>query len=337
MPTIKDVAAAAKVSPTTVSLVMNGRGPEHRIPESPIERIRTAMRELGYQPNLSARRLHDKDEHKPVIAFFWPLDYRANLMGYFLSLIQNALKEKGKDCELLVRPYINNRISKSCSELIKNNYTGAIIGAASEKDIRYLESLDLQLPLVLINRESNKFSTSGCDSNKIALQAASLIRQKGYKKIALIQSGTRYMATSRRTEAFLFVCRQFGIQVPDSWIFHGINNPEGGAAAAESLCAQKEKPQMILCESDAMVSGVLYTLHRYGFRVPRDLELLSFATQNPQNTRYLIPSVSTVAMPSDDIVRQAVNALLAQISTGSREPVHIENEARIELHESFTL
>ena len=243
MPTIKDVAAAAKVSPTTVSLVMNGRGPEHRIPESTIERIRTAMRELGYQPNLSARRLHDKDEHKPVIAFFWPLDYRANLMGYFLSLIQNALKEKGKDCELLVRPYINDRISKSCSELIKSNYTGAIIGAASEKDIRYLESLDLQLPLVLINRESNKFSTSGCDSNKIALQAASLIRQKGYKKIALIQSGTRYMATSRRTEAFLFVCRQFGIQVPDSWIFHGINNPKGGAAAAES---QKKTKKILL-------------------------------------------------------------------------------------------
>lgn len=337
MPTIKDVAAAAKVSPTTVSLVMNGRGPEHRIPESTIQRIRTAMRDLGYQPNLNARRLHDKNEHKPIIVFFWPLDYRFTLMGYFLSLIQKALKEKKKDCELLLHPYINDRISDACSELIKNNYTGAIIGAASEKDIRYLESLDLQLPLVLINRESNKYSTSGCDSNKIALQAASLIRQKGYKQVALIRNGTRYMATSRRTEAFLFVCRQFGIQVPEAWIFNGTNTPEGGASAAENLCACKDKPRMILCESDGMVSGVLYTLHRYGFRVPEDMELLSFATQNPQNTRYLIPSVSTVAMPGDDIIRQAVGILMAQIATGSREPVHIESEARIELHESFTL
>lgn len=337
MATIKDVAALAKVSPTTVSLVMNGRGPEHRIPATTIERIRSAMLELGYQPNLSARRLHDKDEHKPLIAFFWPLDYRANLMGYFLSLIQNALEKKNFKAELVVRPYINDRIDASCTELIKNNYTGAIIGAASEKDIRYLENLDLNIPLVLINRESNKYTTSGCDSNKIALQAASLIRQKGYKKVALLRSGTRYMATSRRTEAFCFVCRQFGIEVPQEWIFSGTNNPEGGAAASESLCALKEKPRMVMCESDSMVAGLLYTLHKYGIQVPQQLEVLSFATQKIENTRYLIPSVSVVSMPADEIMGQAVGALIAQIRTGNREPMHLESKARIELRESFSL
>lgn len=94
MPTIKDVAAAAGVSPTTVSLVMNGRGEQHRIPPETIIRIQNAMRELGYQPNLSARRLRTSAERRPVVAFFWPLDYRANMLGYFLSLIQKALREK---------------------------------------------------------------------------------------------------------------------------------------------------------------------------------------------------------------------------------------------------
>ena len=83
MPTIKDVAAAAGVSPTTVSLVMNGRGEQHRIPPETIIRIQNAMRELGYQPNLSARRLRTSAERRPVVAFFWPLDYRANMLGYF--------------------------------------------------------------------------------------------------------------------------------------------------------------------------------------------------------------------------------------------------------------
>ncbi|MCQ5080002.1 LacI family transcriptional regulator [Gemmiger formicilis] len=337
MPTIKDVAAAAGVSPTTVSLVMNGRGEQHRIPPETIIRIQNAMRELGYQPNLSARRLRTSAERRPVVAFFWPLDYRANMLGYFLSLIQKALREKSYDCELVVHPFTNDHIADACEALIHNNYTGAIIGAASEQDVRHLETLDTQVPIVLINRESNKYSTSSANSNKVGLLAASLIRQKNYRQVALICAGNRYVAASRRTDAFVFACQQLGIQVPQEWIFSGANTAEGGAAAAESLCALTNMPKMVLCESDTMVPGVLYTLHKYGILIPQDMELLSFATQDPMSVQYLIPAVSTVSMPSEEIARQAVGALISHITTGSREPLRIESEARVELRESFRL
>ena len=337
MPTIKDVAAAAGVSPTTVSLVMNGRGEQHRIPADTIARIQNAMRELGYQPNLSARRLRSSAERKPVIAFFWPLDYRANMLGHFLSLIQTALHEKNYDCELVVHPYTNDHIADACGALIHNNYTGAIIGAASEADVRHLETLESQVPIVLINRESNKYSTSSANSNKVGLLAASLIRQKNYRQVAIISSGSHYLATSRRTDAFIFACKQLGIQVPQEWVFTAPNTPEGGATAAESLCAQTNMPKMVLCESDTMVPGVLYTLHKYGILIPQDMELLSFSTQNQMNMQYLIPAVSTVSMPSDEIARQAVAALISPITTGSREPMRIESEARVELRETFRL
>ena len=308
MPTIKDVAAAAGVSPTPVSLVMNGRGEQHRIPPETIIRIQNAMRELGYQPNLSARRLRTSAERRPVVAFFWPLDYRANMLGYFLSLIQKALREKSYDCELVVHPFTNDHIADACEALIHNNYTGAIIGAASEQDVRHLETLDTQVPIVLINRESNKYSTSSANSNKVGLLAASLIRQKNYRQVALICAGNRYVASA-----------------------------EGGAAAAESLCALTNMPKMVLCESDTMVPGVLYTLHKYGILIPQDMELLSFVTQDPMGVQYLIPAVSTVSMPSEEIARQAVGALISHITTGSREPLRIESEARVELRESFRL
>ena len=96
-------------------------------------------------------------------------------------------------------------------------------------------------------------------------------------------------------------------------------------------------PKMVLCESDTMVPGVLYTLHKYGILIPQDMELLSFATQDPMSVQYLIPAVSTVSMPSEEIARQAVGALISHITTGSREPLRIESEARVELRESFRL
>ena len=57
MVTIKDVARRAGVSGTTVSIILNVKADERRISETPRERVLSAMAELGYQPNLSARRL----------------------------------------------------------------------------------------------------------------------------------------------------------------------------------------------------------------------------------------------------------------------------------------
>lgn len=337
MPTIKDVAAAAGVSPTTVSLVMNGHGPENRIPKETIERVHAAMRELGYQPNLSARRLRNSAERKPVIAFYWPLDYRAHMMGFFLSLIQNALKDKSFDCEVLLHPYINDHIEEACTPLLQNNYSGAIISAASEQDVRMLEQMNIQMPLVLINRESNKYTAVGVNSNKAGLLAASLIRQKGYSQIAVIGPDNHYFAASRRTEAFRFACKQLGIQIPDEWFFTAPNTPEDGALAAEKVCALSTMPKMLFCESDAMIPGILYTFHRYGVLIPQDMELLCFSTKDPKQTKYLVPSVSIIAMPSDEIIQQSLSALIVHITTGSREPMRIECEARVELRDTFRL
>ncbi|MBF1736783.1 MAG: LacI family DNA-binding transcriptional regulator, partial [Trueperella pyogenes] len=52
-----DVARAAGVAPSTVSLVLNGRGPEVKIAPATIQRVQDAARELNYIPNAAARSL----------------------------------------------------------------------------------------------------------------------------------------------------------------------------------------------------------------------------------------------------------------------------------------
>lgn len=55
MVTIKDIAEATNVSCTTVSNVINNR--HHRVSAETIKKINTAIKELGYIPNMSARAL----------------------------------------------------------------------------------------------------------------------------------------------------------------------------------------------------------------------------------------------------------------------------------------
>ena len=83
MATIKDVAKKAGVSVSTVSIVINGKSKERSIPEATQEKVAKAMAELGYQPNQTARRLRTKDEQRPVIAFYWPLDFRVPSLPLF--------------------------------------------------------------------------------------------------------------------------------------------------------------------------------------------------------------------------------------------------------------
>ena len=105
MATIKDVAREAGVSVTTVSIVINGKTEERRISPVTRDKVLAAMNALGYQPNLSARRLRSNDVKKPVIAFFWPVDYRINILASFLNYIQKELHTQNLDCELVIQTY----------------------------------------------------------------------------------------------------------------------------------------------------------------------------------------------------------------------------------------
>ena len=337
MATIRDVAARAGVSPTTVSIVMNGRAREKRIPDTTVEKVTSAMRELGYSPNLTARRLRTNEARKPIIAFYWPLDYRTNMLGSFLSCIKESLAEREYECELVVQTYENGKFEKAAAPIVQNNYNGVLVGAATSSDLQCLETLNPPMPVVLINRESNRFSTVGANSGNIGLQAASLIRQRGYTEVSIIQAERSYFATAKRTTAFIYACHQLNIQVRPEWIFKGPNTIAGGSVAAEAYCALHERPRMLFCENDCMAQGALYTLRKYGLYCPQDLELLSIATQAPETMQYLIPSVSTISMPTPKIADTAISVLTTAMQSGDMTPVHIELEPMICLRESFRL
>ncbi len=337
MATIKDVAQLAGVSVTTVSIIINGKSVERRISAATKERVLSAMNELEYQPNLSARRLRYSDEKKPTIAFYWPIDYRVNILASFLNSIQKELKALNFDCELVIQTYENDNLEKNASAISKNSYNGIIIGATSTQDVKFLESLSPQIPVILINRNSEKFSTVCIDSTEIGFQAARLFRQKGYTEVTVIASDHTYVATGIRTQAFLFACSQLGINVESRYILRGNSTIAGGVETAELYCRMEKPPKAIFFESDSMALGALYTFHKHHVQIPGDVELLSIAMLDQENTRYAVPSLSVIEMPNENVCREAVNLLIRSMERSDFIPAHISVEPKVILRESFTL
>ena len=335
MATIKDVAKLAGVSVTTVSIIINGRAEERKISPATQKKVQEIMLQLGYQPNLSARRLRYQESKKPVVAFFWPLDYRTSILASLLNALQLEIKSIGFNCELVIQTYENDKLDQYDASILKNGYSGVIVGACSQKDLEYLEHLSPQMPLILINRHSEHFSTVCADNMATGLTAARQIRQAGYTEAAVFASQHSYVATSLRTQAFLDACSQMGIQVLPEHILRGPSTIKGGYELTEEYCQLPDPPKMIFCDSDSIAIGALRAFYDQQIRIPEDVEILSIAMLGPETTAYSIPSLSVIEMPNREMGKIIIDLLYDKIAKNSLEPSHINLETTLILRESF--
>ena len=337
MATVKDIAEKVGVSATTVSIVINGKSAERGITEATQNKIYQAMKELGYQPNLSARRLRAGDNEPAIIAFFWPSDFRLSILASFLNAYSKRIRETGFNCELVVQTYENDALEKYDTSLLKNIYNAVIIGASSQKDIAHLEKLPLQMPVVLINRESAVFSTVNVDNEAIGRLAAEQFLKKGYKNLAVFSSGNRFIASRQRTEAFLASCEQMGITVKPECIFQDDSTAEGGYRMAEQFCKNKVSCRAVFCDYDAIAFGALKAFREKGINVPKDLELLSIDITSIELASYASPPLSVIKMPNGAMGAAAIDLLKEKLETHNSEPVHVEMKPELILRESFIL
>lgn len=334
MSTLKDVAALAGVSLTTVSIVANGKAGEKHISPATVERVLAAIEQLGYRPNRSAQLLRSRSSRAPVVAYYWPLDYRTNLLGGRLANLQSVLREREARCELVVQTYENGRLGEFLLPLRTGRYDGAIVAGASRTDLDQLEAAALALPLVLVNAESRRYSTVGVDHVRMGMQAAALLHRRGHRVCALVKTDARYAGTDARTRRFLEACAQLGVSVPPELTFAAPATIAGGAAAAEEFCVLSQRPAAIFFESDCMAQGGVHTLHRMGLRVPEDVEVLCYGMQEPETMQYLTPSISCVAIPPG-VDKQAMSMMLRLLSEPEAGPLHAELEPLVQLRDSF--
>ena len=334
MVTLKEVARAAGCSLTTVSIIANGRGDEMHISPATQKRVQALIQEMGYRPNRSAQMLRNRKPKHPVIAFYWPLDDRVNLIGTRLMSMHGALTENRLDWEIVVQSYTCGHLGEYLGPLYESRYSGAFIAGANEEDMIQLEEADVSVPVVLLNLQSRKYSTVGINHSNIGTRAAALIHRKGHRSCAVIRMQDSYGGTTKRTASFLYNCQQLGIETRPEWTFSGSANLVGGAQATEEYCAPVDRSRMVYYENDSMAQGGLYVLQRNGIRVPEDVESLSIGMRDPESSQYLTPSISCIDIPSN-VEKQAVSVMQRLLEEKPKAPIHVEMEPIIRLRESF--
>lgn len=108
---IKQIAERVGLSPSTVSIVLNGRGDEMRISKESQRRVLEAAKEMSYRPAGNARhpRTIAEDQAEKTVGVFWNENFGEDTMSRYFSGLFKASEENHYDVEFVVKMFRNGR------------------------------------------------------------------------------------------------------------------------------------------------------------------------------------------------------------------------------------
>ena len=317
MPTIRQVAEKAGVSPTTVSHVINQTrfvSPEKR------ERVLAAMIELGYRPNALARSLRRGETH--TIGLILP-DSANPFFAEVGRSIEDAAFNLGYNVILCNSEGDLNKEILYVDVLSKKQVDGIIFVASGDQADSLKPLLIQSTPVVVVDRDLPEVAVDAVLTDNLngGYLATQHLVELGHRRIACISGLSNLTPSAQRVVGYRTALLDAGLPVDENLIEQGDFHPESGRQATIHLLCLPEPPTALFVCNDLMAIGALCAAAEVGRHIPGDLAIVGF--DDIDLASYTVPSLTTVAQPKTEIGRRAVQMLIDRIADKSR-PVHRE-------------
>jgi LacI family transcriptional regulator len=290
--TIKDIAAAASVSPMTVSNVINGRAA--KASAETVERINEAIARLGYTPNMSARALVSKASRMVGVLIPFTEDQNALLLdnpfyAEIISGIETALRNAGY---YMMLSGVGARDAQL--DFLSSWNMDALIVLGVYKEALYEQLKARHLPTLLIDSyiDDDHFYRLGINDEQAAFEATSHLIAEGHRNIALVTGVIRTDGVvERRVAGYRRALATAGIAYDPAHLFSGSVTFEWGDEAAAGI-AKNPAITAAFCTADLIAAGLLAGLHKLGKRIPDDVSVMGF--DNLSISTMVYPALTTV-------------------------------------------
>ncbi|CCW36377.1 transcriptional regulator, LacI family [Chthonomonas calidirosea] len=310
---IREVAAAAGVSISTVSKVLNGGGYTDIAPATQ-ERVRQVAQELGYHPRAVARGLVGKRMNSIgiVICHNLPSVTSDPYVGPVLDGILDRNKHYHQKTVIFAEDTWNDAFSKiplycdgSCDGLI------VFIPLVESPFLERLQKQEIPFLLVGDSREQEHISTVDIDNIAVARLAVAHLLQLGHRRIAMFCGNSAFLSSAQRAEGYRQELAAWGVPYDPSLVWKGQYWEWAGAENAEKLLQMPPscRPTAIFCQDDRLAAGAYDRLRAAGLQIPRDISIIGLSDYAEAQER----GITTVRFPLRQIGAEAVNLLLALI------------------------
>ena len=310
--TLKELAARARVHPSTISRVANN-DPGLRIGATTRSRIEALLRETDYRPNGIARGLKLRQTY--VLAVVIP-DVTNPFFGALFRGVEDGAAPRGFNVLLCNTDGSPERQRSHLLSLHARQVDGVILASSFLKDPSVRELRARRTPHVLVNRFSDEGQDPFVGSDDLVggqLATAHLI-QLGHRRIGHLAGNSTVSTGVLRRRGYLAAHAAAGIPTDPQLIVESGFTEEGGERAAERLLTQENPPTALFAVTDLTAVGAYAVARRLGLRIPEDVAIVGY-NDIPLAGR-LTPGLTTVHVPIHEFGSVAAGLLLEQIESG---------------------
>jgi LacI family transcriptional regulator len=308
MATIKDVAALAGISYTTVSHVVNNTRP---VSQEVRLKVEAAIKSLDYVPSAVARSL--KAKTTATIGLLVP----NSLNPYFAELARGIEDycERNGYCVILCNSDDNPDKQRSYLRVLLEKRIDGLIVASAGGDSGLAQGLaGVKTPMVIVDR-----GLDGVDADLVRIDheygaylATRHLLELGHRDIATISGPASTSVAQMRLAGYCRALKEAGVEVRQERMLESDFTSTGGYNAAAMLLANNP-PSAIFAGNDMIGIGVLRAAAERNVRVPSELSVIGF--DDIQMSRYVYPALTTVGQSILQLGEMAAEVLLRRIAS----------------------
>ncbi|HEY6014958.1 MAG TPA: LacI family DNA-binding transcriptional regulator [Candidatus Limnocylindrales bacterium] len=310
-PTSADVAAAAGVSRTTVSFVLNEREGV-KIPDETRQRVLAAAAKLDYHPNSVARQLAGGASRALGLVLRQTPEQVAN--DGVLAETLRGLSDAARAANHRVLVETLAPADGHYANLLRSGRTdGLIVSGPRYDDIELVELVRDGFPVVIQGSQPGLDVPSvDVDNEAGARMAVEHLLSLGHRRIACITNAPlAYTAASERLTGYREALAAAGLPDDPALVAEGAFDASSGHRAIAEILA-RTTPDAIFVASDVVAIGAIAGLRDAGFAVPGDVSVVSFDAI--PLAAYLDPPLTTIRLPAYDLGLAAGRAILERIA-----------------------
>jgi LacI family transcriptional regulator len=311
---MRDVAERAGVSLKTVSRVVNDEG---GVSPALLRRVRQAIDELDFRPNVGARILRRSDHRTASVGLLLE-----DIANPFSAALARAVEDEAtpRGVVVLVASLDEDPVrERALAKLFLARHVDGLLLVPAGDDQAYLVGeLRRGTAIVCIDRAAHNLPVDSVVSTNEA-GAAEGVRHLiagGHRRIAFLSDRFSIATARQRYAGYQAALAAAGIPLDDSLVVVDLRDYSQADGAASALLGRPDPPTAVFSAQNLITIGVLRALRRLD--LARDVALVGF--DDVALAELLAPGVTVIAQDVTALGRLAAQRLFTRIAGDVDQP-----------------